>query len=73
MRRYMETHADEVKRWKSYAYVLPGEYDRLQLYAGEIRSMGEVMLIDRLEDGVVSTNLMPCGRAVTTITFPNTT
>ena len=57
----IQVHEDEVKKWKGYVYQLPGDYKRLQLYNGEIRSMGEVMLIKRMEDGVDETNLMPCG------------
>ena len=30
--------------WARYSYCLPGDYDRMQLYAGEMRSMGGVML-----------------------------
>ena len=62
-KQLVQVHEEEVASWKKkgYVYQLPGEYDRLQLYAGEIRSMGEVMLIDRIEDGVTETNLMPCG------------
>lgn len=60
-RREKRIHDDEVTNWKGYYYQLPGEYDRLQAHAGEIRSMGELVLIQRGEDGVDETNLMLCG------------
>ena len=60
-RQLVQVHKDEVKKWNGYAYHTPGEHDRLQLYAGEMRSIGEVLLIERVEDSVTETNLMPCG------------
>ena len=43
-KRQQLVHEDEVKKWNGYVYHTPGEYDRLQLYAGEMQAMGECVL-----------------------------